>query len=408
MFMSHVTEAAPSEPRSRKTLNRRAIAIGAGVVAVALALAGCSSSTGTTSGSKSPILLGISVPLSGAVGSSCTPMNQAMLAWFKHVNATGGVNGRKIKVDNRDDGYDASRAVTNTKAFIAEHVVAVTGQCGSLQPPAQVPLLTAAGIPFLFVFGASTTLLNPLSPDYFNLMPTYGDQLEATMPFALNKDGAGSVVVMNTTTPDSATSTQQVETATKKAGGTFLGSFTAPPGTADLTPYVLQAKALHPDYVVLNMIPQDAAVFTKAMVANDFIPPKAIIGSNAIGQTTFLATVDPSVQPKLMVASDTLVPSAAGNTECAKVLKAANIPIQSVTLRGCGTAQVDVKALTDIKGTITSAAIVKELESWKSVNASEIYKPLTFSSTNHVGVSSLYITGVKNGQFYNLGTVSAK
>ncbi len=410
--MSHVTEAAPERTRGRHGLNRRVVAAGAGLAVLLLVLAGCSSSgaassTASASASdKTPITLGISVPLSGAVGSSCTPMNQAMLAWFAHVNKTGGINGRQLKIDNRDDGYNASQAVTNTKAFIAEKVTAVTGQCGSLQPPAQVPLLTAAGIPFLFVFGASTTLLNPLSPDYFNLMPTYGDQLQAVVPFAFNKDGKGSVVVMNTTTPDSATSTSQIEAAAKKAGGKFLGSFTAPPGTADLTPYVLQAKALHPDYVFLNMIPQDAAVFTKAMVANDFIPPKAIVGSNAIGQTTFLATVDPSAQAKLMITSDTLVPADSANTECAKVLIAANIAIQAVTLRGCGTAQVDVKLLSDIKGTINGASIVKELESWKNVNASEIYKPLTFSKTNHVGVSSLYVTGVKSGQFYNLGTVS--
>ncbi len=391
--------------------SRRAIALGASVAALLMIVTGCSSS-GTPSSSapadKSPITLGISVPLSGAVGSSCTPMNQAMLAWFKHVNATGGVNGRQIDVDNRDDGYDASRAVTNTKAFISKKVLAVTGQCGSLQPPAQVPLLTAAKIPFLFVFGASTTLLDPLSPEYFNLMPTYGDQLVSAVPFAFKHSGKGTVVIMNTTTPDSATTSKQVEAIVKKSGGKFLGTFSAPPGTADFSPYVLQMKALHPDYVVLNQIPQDAARLTKVMTANNFLPTKNVIGSNAIAQDTFLATVDPTLEPKLLVTSDTLVPSAAGKTECAKVLKAAKIDIQGVTLRGCGTAQVVVKALTEAKQPLTSQSIVQELESWKNVNASEIYKPLNFSSTNHVGVSSLYVTGVKDGDFYNVGTVKVQ
>src|SRR5690606_34166899 len=99
---------------------------------LALLVSACGSGTGdsASAGSDDPIELGISVPLSGAVGSSCTPMHKAMLAWFKHVNDSGGVNGRQIKIDNRDDGYDAARAVTNTKAFIAKKVVAVTGQCG--------------------------------------------------------------------------------------------------------------------------------------------------------------------------------------------------------------------------------------------------------------------------------------
>lgn len=408
--MSEKTGVAPTRLRTRKAAGKRVVALGAGVAALMLIITGCSSSSPSASASadKSPISLGISVPLSGAVGSSCTPMNQAMLAWFKHVNATGGVNGRQIKVDNRDDGYDASRAVTNTKAFVSEGVLAVTGQCGSLQPPAQMPLLTAAKIPFLFVFGASTTLLNPLSPEYFNLMPTYGDQLVSAVPFAFKHSGKGSVVIMNTTTPDSATTSSQVQAIVKKSGGKFLGSFSAPPGTADFSPYVLQMKALHPDYVILNQIPQDAARLTKVMTANNFLPTKNVIGSNAISQDTFLATVDPTLEPKLLVTSDTLVPSEAAKTQCAKVLKAADIAVQGVTLRGCGTAQVVVKAIGDVKGTLTSASIVKELETWKNVNASEIYKPLNFSHTNHVGVSSLYVTGVKDGAFYNVGTVAVQ
>ena len=144
------------------------------------------------------------------------------------------------------------------------------------------------------------------------------------------------------------------------------------------------------------------------MAANNFLPEKNVIGSNAVAQDTFLATVDPSLEPKLLVTSDTLVPADAGKTECAKVLEAANIKVQGVTLRGCGTAQVVVKALTDTKEPLTSQGIVDELETWKNVNASEIYKPLNFSPTNHVGVSELYVTGVKDGEFYNIGTVAVQ
>ncbi len=403
-------QTAAASPRRRRTGRRyrlRATLALAGA-AIPLIISACGSGSGATAtgatSTSSPILLGISVPLSGAVGSSCTPMNQAMLAWFNHVNATGGVGGRKIKVDNRDDGYDATRAVTNTKAFIAEHVLAVTGQCGSLQPPAQVPLLTAAKIPFLFVFGASTTLLNPLSPEYFNLMPTYGDQLTAEVPWVFQQHGPGSVVLMNTVTPDSPTTTTQVEAAVKAAGGTFLGQYNAPPGTADFSPYVLQMKQKHPDYVILNQIPQDAARLIQAMNAQNFMPAKNIVGSNAVSQQTFLSSVNTAVQPKLLVASDTLVPANAAGTQCAAVLKAAKLPITGVTLRGCGTAQVVVKALQETKP-LTSAGLVSTLQGWKNVKASEIYPPLTFSATNHVGVSALYMFGAENGAFYQAGQI---
>jgi ABC-type branched-subunit amino acid transport system substrate-binding protein len=332
-------------------------------------------------------------------------MNKAMLAWFDHVNDEGGINGHKIKVDNRDDGYDAARAVTNTKAFISEKVVAVTGQCGSLQPPAQLTLLNAAKIPFMFVFGASTSLLKPLSPMYFNLMPTYGSQLVAEIPWVFQHHGPGTVALMSTVTPDSPTTAKQVEEAVKKAGGTFVGDFTAPPGTADFSPVVLKMKQKHPDYVVLDQIPQDAARLTQAMTDNGFAPNKFIVGSSAVSQQTFLNGVAAALQPKLLVSSDTIAPANADNTKCVAVLKAANIKVEGVTLRGCGSAQVVESVLRAAKQPISSQSIVAALESMSNVKASEVYPPISFSATNHVGVSDLYIFGVKNGAFYEAGSI---
>lgn len=400
-----------SYPRTRPALrplrglrpkSRGRLGLGAVGAVLTVLLAACgSSSSGNSSTSASPINLGISVPLSGPVGSSCSPMNKAMLAWFNHINSTGGIHGHKIKVDTRDDAYQAAEAVTNTRAFIANKVVAVTGQCGSVQPPAQMPLLEPAHIPFLFTFGSCVPCNS--DPMYFNLMPNYGLQLAKEIPWVLQHDGTGSVVIMTSSTPGAATITTNVENAVKSAGGTFLASYSAPPGTADMTPYVLKMKAQHPDYVVLNMTPQDAAVLTKAMTAQKFAPTKDLIGSSAISQATFLSNVSPSLYPKIVVSSDVIPPSSASNTQCAKVLQAAGVQVTSVTLRGCGTAQVDVKALEQAKQPITGAGIAAVLESWNQVKASEIYPPISFSKTNHVGVSNFYIFGVKNGQFVVIG-----
>ncbi|WP_329139072.1 ABC transporter substrate-binding protein [Streptomyces sp. NBC_01476] len=407
MARRHIGRVVPRLARSisRQGSTRRG-AFAAMVAAGALVLAACGGSGSSSAGSSSgDIKLGISVPLSGAVGSSCTPMNQAMLAWFKHVNATGGIDGRKLQVDNRDDGYDAARSVTNTKAFISEKVVAVTGQCGSLQPPAQLPLLNAAKIPFMYVFGASTTLLKPLNPMYFNLMPTYGSQLVDEIPWVFQHQGTGTVALMSTVTPDSPTTAKEVQDAVKKAGGTFVGAYAAPPGTADFSPYVLKIKQKHPDYVVLDQIPQDAARLTQAMTDNGFSPNKYLVGSSAVSQQTFLNGVSKALQPKLLVTSDTIAPASAGSTQCTSVLKAANIKVESVTLRGCGTAQVVEKVLRSAQKPITSKSVVAAMESMSDVKASEIYPPVSFSATNHVGVSSLYIFGVKDGAFYQAGSI---
>jgi branched-chain amino acid transport system substrate-binding protein len=411
-FATRRLRESASQPRHRVTPGAlAALLVVLAVLAAACSSAGSSSAGapanstgGSAAGSSNPIVLGISVPLSGAVGSSCGPMNQAMVAWFNHVNATGGVNGAQLKVDTRDDAYEAAEAVTNTRAFVAEHAVAVTGQCGSIQPPAQLPILQAASIPYLFVFGSCDTCTSDSM--YFNLMPDYGVQLAEEIPWVFQHKGTGSVVIMTSATPGAAAITSNVENAVKQAGGKFLASYSTPPGTADMTPFVLKMKALNPDYVVLNMTPQDAAVLTKAMSAENFAPTKDLIGSAAISQATYLSNVSPSLYPKVIVSSDVIPPSAAGSTQCAAVLKKAGIAVSGVTLRGCGTAQVVVAALKQTKGPVTSAGVVSAIEGWTNEKASEIYPPISFTKSNHIGVSSLYLFGVKNGQFVVIGQLS--
>jgi branched-chain amino acid transport system substrate-binding protein len=407
-FRSVTRSAREARPQPRHRVRRGALA--ALLVVLAVLAAACSSSgsggipagSGANSGSGSnPIVLGISVPLSGSVGSSCGPMNQAMVAWFKHVNSAGGINGQQLKIDTHDDAYQAAESVTNTRAFVAEHAVAVTGQCGSIQPPAQLPILQAAKIPYLFVFGSCDACTSDSM--YFNLMPDYGVQLAEMIPWVFKAKGTGSVVIMTSATPGAAAITGNVASAVGKAGGKFLASYSTPPGTADMTPFVLKMKALHPDYVVLNMTPQDAAVLTKAMSSENFAPAKNLIGSAAISQATYLSNVSAGLQPKVIVSSDVIAPSAAGGTQCASVLKAAGIAVSGVTLRGCGTAQVVVQALKQAKSPVTSAGIVSVLESWHNVKASEVYPPVSFTTSNHIGVSNLYLFGVKNGQFTVIG-----
>ena len=71
------------------------------------ALALPSSTPGVTS---TEILIGGTVPLSGSASAFGT-VGPGANAYFKYVNAHGGVFGRKIRYLWRDDGYDPSRTI---------------------------------------------------------------------------------------------------------------------------------------------------------------------------------------------------------------------------------------------------------------------------------------------------------
>ena len=62
----------------------------------------------------SEIVIGLTAPLSGpAAAWGNTAL--AAEAWANHINAQGGINGRKLRVLMKDDGYNPGRAVANLK-----------------------------------------------------------------------------------------------------------------------------------------------------------------------------------------------------------------------------------------------------------------------------------------------------
>src|SRR4029077_18122910 len=80
----------------------------------ALALPAAGGSAGDPGITSDQILIGGTVPLSGPA-SPFGAVGPGANAYFKYVNAHGGVYGRKIKYLYRDDGYDPSRTIEQTR-----------------------------------------------------------------------------------------------------------------------------------------------------------------------------------------------------------------------------------------------------------------------------------------------------
>jgi branched-chain amino acid transport system substrate-binding protein len=103
------------------------------------------------------ILLGATAPLSGP-GSSSAAVTRGASAYFRYVNARGGVNGRAIAYKVVDDASDPSRAVEATQQLVEQDgVFAIVGPVGTDQNLATRDYLNAARVPQLFVASGATT-----------------------------------------------------------------------------------------------------------------------------------------------------------------------------------------------------------------------------------------------------------
>src|SRR5216684_7542876 len=69
------------------------------------------------------ILLGQSAAFSGPAAQLGIQMNIGTKAYLDYVNAQGGVYGRKIELKTRDDRYEATLCLDNTKKLIEEDKV---------------------------------------------------------------------------------------------------------------------------------------------------------------------------------------------------------------------------------------------------------------------------------------------
>ncbi|HEY8724406.1 MAG TPA: ABC transporter substrate-binding protein [Gaiellaceae bacterium] len=115
------------------------------VVAVPAALAG--STPGVTA---TTITIGGTVPITGPAALFGS-VGRGADAYFKYVNAHGGVNGRKIKYLYRDDAYDPSKTVALTRELVEnDKVFAIFSPIGTDNTIATTDYLNAAKVPQLF------------------------------------------------------------------------------------------------------------------------------------------------------------------------------------------------------------------------------------------------------------------
>jgi branched-chain amino acid transport system substrate-binding protein len=107
------------------------------------------------------IKIGNSIPYSGPASSFGTT-GRAQAAYYRMVNDSGGLNGRKVTLVSLDDGYSPPKAAENARRLVEQDEV--LGIFGSLGTPANVAMqryLNDRRVPQLFVFSGVARFRNP-------------------------------------------------------------------------------------------------------------------------------------------------------------------------------------------------------------------------------------------------------
>ena len=154
-------------------LNRRQLVLGgvsAGAVVASPAL------WAQTTKATRKLILGQSVPLTGAADQIGLAYLNGAKIYFDAINAKNGAGGYKIEVKALDDGYNPAKAASNAKQLIDEGVDALFGFAGTANCDAAFAVAKPAGALFFAPFAASDALHDPALGNVFHVRPALSDE----------------------------------------------------------------------------------------------------------------------------------------------------------------------------------------------------------------------------------------
>jgi ABC-type branched-subunit amino acid transport system substrate-binding protein len=166
------------------------------VLLVALAPASAMAQGSMPGVTDTEVVLGITTPLSGPAAAWGTT-GLAADAWAKHVNAQGGVHGRKIRVVLKDDAYVPGRGVANVTEM-KDSVFAIVGLLGTAVMNASKDIIAEARIPTIYPYG-DPTIWAKLPRDrqryVFAIYTNYADEGEFIVQQAVKLAGAKKIAI---------------------------------------------------------------------------------------------------------------------------------------------------------------------------------------------------------------------
>jgi len=221
------------------------------------------------------IVIGQTVPMSGPA-ALWAAMGYSNKAWADHINAQGGIHGRKIKWVMKDDGYNPSRALSNLKEMKDEVFIFATLN-GSASASAAKDFIVQSKVPFVHIH-ANPEIWKDLTPDQmrhiFIAYPDYVNEADAITRFAVNTVGISKFAFFYQNDDWGKTGKIGVEKAMKSVAGKAQLSAAVPYEVTDraLATHALKVKDSGAEGLLIYGTPTHATLIIKEMAKVGYRP----------------------------------------------------------------------------------------------------------------------------------------
>ncbi len=234
------------------------LSVAAGLIACLLS-AGATQAQGVT---RTTILIGQSGPLSGANKEFGEGIRDGALAYFRAVNAAGGINKRKLELITIDDANDAQRSGENGRVLIEEKgVLAVFGYASATLSLPALPHAEKHRVPFVAPFTGAEPM-RKFRPYVYNMRASYADELEKIVDFYAST-GLKRFSVLHYDDPVGKENLGAVETALIKRGLKPVSISSVKRNQLELGDAVSEMIKSTPDVVITTTLYRTTADFVK-------------------------------------------------------------------------------------------------------------------------------------------------
>lgn len=385
---------------------RRAAGATAVLAALALTAGACAGEdSAAAGGSSSEIRIGAWLPLTGATATYGVAEKAGADAYFKMINAQGGINGRKIRWTVKDNAADPQQTVQIARELVGQDkVVAIVNANGTAQAEAAFPfVLTQSKVPVLNEVGGAQSWYKPPRPGLFGTQTLYEDQASAIAAWAV-QDGAKKILVVHSDPAAFVNVAEQVEPVAKKIDPSVeVDRLPVKYQTTDYTPVISKVKAAKTQAVVLILTSPEAAAFLKEAKLQGLSLPTYAYAPVAAESTVSLAK-DAAEGLKAVQ----LVKAPSDQDPAVQEFRAAMAkyePGQSagfLALWGWSNAKVFAQIAKTVKGPVTSQSLTAAYQKASDVDPG-VSPVMRFSAGNHIGTRSVQRVVVKNGVWTSVG-----
>ncbi|HWG27463.1 amino acid ABC transporter substrate-binding protein [Actinospica sp.] len=362
----------------RSTVRRSAWAVP--VCLAALAAGACSASPASSQGggaNSSPLVVGVSMSLSGDLADLAGPAEKGYQLWADTVNAQGGLLGRKVSLKIVDDASSPTQVVTNYENLItADHVNLVFGPFSSLLTIPAASIAKRYGYAFIEPSGGAPQVFDLHMNNLFLAQPapivSSGDAFAGYILSLPADQRPKTAAYPSADDPFTSAIVARIQQRLQAAGIKTVYSQTYAAETVDLSPVVTRLVSAKPDLIVSGTGGADAVAEVKGMVQAHWTP-KYVFFTGGPNDPTFPASVGAGNVNGIFGASD-WVPQAktTGNAAFIKAYiakyggTAAGIDPAAAEAYACGQL---LQLVAQRTGKIDNATIISALHSgsWPTV-----------------------------------------